>query len=236
MASMAFSLDISAQMLGTLKSQPMSKIMLQCLTRSRSNERAQALNRALVVCADHELNASTLAARVAASCDAPLHSILLSALGTFSGDLHGARSRQVEDLVRGSLHYKSAAAWLKQYSRERAVPPGFGMSLYPGGDPRGRCLIDTATAANARSQKLKQLIQIVDAVVESTGEQPTIDCGLAAISFALDLPPGAANAIFAISRTAGWVAHAMEQKSYGGMIAPRPLHRPTCPRVAGSSL
>jgi citrate synthase len=159
-----------------------------------------------VLCADHELNASTLSARVAASCDAPLHSCVLSALGTFSGDLHGARSRQIEDVVRGSMHYASVSSWFKQYSRDYPVPPGFGMQLYPDGDPRGKSLVATAVQTNSRSAPLKQLMRIIEYVEEQTGQKPNIDCGLAALSFALELPPGSATALFAISRTVDWSA------------------------------
>lgn len=220
-ATMSLSLDRSGRHAATLKFAPISKIILRCLTGSKSNERAQALNRALVLCADHELNASTLAARVAASCDAPLYSCLLSALGTFSGDLHGARSRQIEDLVRGSMHYASVSSWFKQYSRECPVPPGFGMHLYPEGDPRGKSLLTAATQINSRSATLKQLVRIIEYVEEQTGQKPNVDCGLAGLSFALELPVGSATGLFAISRTAGWVAHAVEQRLYGGMIRPR---------------
>ncbi|HMP53591.1 MAG TPA: citrate/2-methylcitrate synthase, partial [Candidatus Melainabacteria bacterium] len=72
-------------------------------------------NCGLVLCADQELNASALAARIAASCDASLYSCLLSALATFSGTSHGSASRRAEDIVSSSMKFNSVTAWLKDY-------------------------------------------------------------------------------------------------------------------------
>src|SRR4030095_6405407 len=117
---------------------PIAQTILNALSPGVSEERASVINCALVLCADHELNASALAARIAASCDASIYSCLLSALGSFSGSLHGSASRRAEDIVTSSLRFKSARAWLKDYLQEFERIPGFGTDLYQKGDPRAK--------------------------------------------------------------------------------------------------
>ena len=200
---------------------PIAQTLLFALSGEESMERARVINRALVLCADHELNASAFAARVAASCDSSLYSCLLSAFGAFTGSLHGSSSRRAEDLVNSSLTYKTARAWLKDYLRQFDRVPGFGSELYEEGDPRGRLLMKTALATTTQNKHLQRLMEIVDCVYEQLGKQPNLDVGLAAVSYALDLPPGSGSSIFAVSRTSGWIAHAVEQRLYGGIIRPR---------------
>lgn len=201
---------------------PIAQTLLFALSGENSLERARAINRALVLCADHELNASAFAARVAASCDSSLYSCLLSALGTFTGSFHGSASRRAEDTVNSSMTYKTARAWMKDYLRQFDRIKGFGSELYEAGDPRGRLLIETARSMSSQNKHLQRLFEIVECVREQLGKEPNIDVGLAAISYALDLPPGSGSAIFAVSRTSGWIAHAIEQRLYGGgMIRPR---------------
>ncbi len=200
---------------------PIAQTLLFALSASKSIERAELINSALVLCADHELNASALAARIAASCDASLFSCLLSALGTFSGSMHGTASRRAEDIVGSSFKFKTAAAWLKDYMKHSDRIPGFGTELYAGGDPRARLLIEAAESLSSKNKNLARLVEIVDCVKEQTGSSPNLDVGLAAISYALSLPPGSGSSIFAVSRSAGWIAHAKEQRTYGGIIRPR---------------
>jgi citrate synthase len=200
---------------------PIAETLLQVLNQTRSPEQAQALNCALVLCADHELNASALAARIAASCDASLFSCLLSALGTFSGSFHGSASRKTEDMVNSALSFKSTGAWLKDYLRQFERIAGFGTELYEQGDPRAKLLLETARAINNENTHLLKLLEITDCVREQLDKEPNLDVGLAAISYALNLRPGSGSTIFAISRTSGWIAHAIEQRLYGGMIRPR---------------
>lgn len=200
---------------------PIAQTLLSSLVAKKSNERSRLINRALVLCADHELNASALAARIAASCDASLYSCLLTAVGTFSGTRHGSASRRTEDTITNSMKFKTARAWLKDYLRQYPKIPGFGTELYAKGDPRAKLLIETAQQVSSKNNHLKRLIELVDCVREQLGLEPNLDVGLAAITYALGLSPGAGSIIFAVSRTSGWIAHAVEQKMYGGVIRPR---------------
>lgn len=200
---------------------PIAQTLLAALSGNKSKERAQAINSALVLCADHELNASALAARIAASCDASLYSCVESALGAFSGSMHGSASRRAEDIVTTSLKFKTATAWLKDYLRQFESLPGFGTDLYEEGDPRAKILISAAQAVSSKNTHLKRLLEIVECVRDQLGLEPNLDVGLAAISYALALPAGAGSTIFAVSRSSGWIAHAIEQRMYGGVIRPR---------------
>lgn len=199
-----------------------AQTLLSALSGTKSSEKAQAINCALVLCADHELNASALASRIAASCDAPLFSCLLSALGTFSGSFHGAASRRAEDFVSASMKFKSAASWLKDHLKHNDGVPGFGSEIYSAGDPRANLLIETAQNISSNKNKnLLRLIEMVECVRDNLSLEPNLDVGLAAISYALSLPPRSGTTIFAVSRAAGWIAHAIEQRLYGGTIRPR---------------
>ena len=144
-----------------------------------------------------------------------------SALGAFSGSLHGSASRRAEDIVTTSLKFKAVSAWLKDYLRQFETIPGFGTDLYTQGDPRAKHLISCAQQVSSKNTHLKRLLEIVECVREQLGLEPNLDVGLAAISYALALPAGAGSTIFAVSRSSGWIAHAIEQRMYGGVIRPR---------------
>ncbi len=200
---------------------PVAQTLLKALTGSTSSEEARLINCVLVLCADHELNASALAARIAASCDASLYSCILSALGSFSGTMHGSASKRAHQLVESSTSFVSAQTFLKDYLRQVDEIPGFGTRLYPTGDPRARYIIDLAQKSAKQNDKLNRLVDIVKCIYDELGLHPNLDIGLTAISYALSLPPGSGSTIFAVSRTAGWIAHAIEQRRYSGIIRPR---------------
>jgi citrate synthase len=110
---------------------------------------------------------------------------------------------------------------MKDHLRRYDRIPGFGMDLYPQGDPRAKLLIKSAQQFAGKNGNLKRLMEIVECVGDQLGLAPNLDAGLAATSYALSLPPGSGSTIFAVSRTAGWIAHAIEQRQYGGVIRPR---------------
>jgi citrate synthase len=114
-------------------------------------------------------------------------------------------------------HVRAALA-----SRLRAgSPPGFGHPLYPRGDPRARLLLGEVR----RTWPGSDVVALADALQRAgrsvVGEHPTIDIALVILRRALALPPDAALTLFAIGRTAGWIAHAIEQYEGGRLIRPR---------------
>jgi citrate synthase len=188
---------------------------------AQTPDAARAINRALVVVADHELNVSSFAARVAASAGADLCRCLLAATATLSGPLHGGMTAQVEALVaEARTPARAAKAMRSRMARGEAVP-GFGHPLYPQGDPRIEPLLDLARSITQRDTRLRTLESLVDAGRGIGLGAPTLDIGLVALSYALRLPPGSALGLFAVGRSAGWTAHAIEQHAAGFLLRPR---------------
>jgi citrate synthase len=178
----------------------------------------KALNEALVLVADHELNASSFAARVAASTGADLYACIGSALGALSGPLHGGACDRVEALVGEIGKPDRAAAVILERTRRGDAVPGFGHPLYPQGDPRGAWLLSRSAH---RATPSKILAALVVAMNRAGRERATLDVALVARAADLRLGRGAAAAIFAIGRSAGWIAHVFEQRRAGYIVRPR---------------
>ncbi len=179
----------------------------------------RAIDAALVVSADHELNASTFAARIAASAGAELAACVGAALFTFTGAKHGGMCERVEAMV-DALDPTSAARRRRslraRLDRGEAIE-GFGHPLYPEGDPRGAALMDLAKAIAGATV----MHEVSDTVAELTGLRPTLDFGLVALARAMGAPDGTATALFALGRTAGWSAHVFEQRASASLLRPR---------------
>ncbi len=180
----------------------------------------RALNAAMVVVADHELNASTFAARVAASTGADLYACVAAALATFTGPRHGGAWERCAALWAELEASGSPGEALTARLRRGEAPPGFGHPLYPDGDPRFGLLVDVARAA-AGEGALTGLAELEAAAAEMELGAPNTDLGLVLLVRALDLPPWAAGTLFAVGRTAGWIAHALEQRRQGFLLRPR---------------
>ncbi|HTO54472.1 MAG TPA: citrate/2-methylcitrate synthase [Myxococcota bacterium] len=179
------------------------------------------LELALVLCADHELNASTFAARVAASTGADLYACLTAGLAAFSGPRHGGASEQVEVLAREAGDPARAAATVRDRMRRGELLPGFGHPLYAQGDPRHPPLYEAALALAPRAPRVRTIAALVATMQEAGRAKPNVDTALAAACAALDLPIGMGAALFAIGRSAGWVAHVLEQSETPHVLRPR---------------
>lgn len=184
-------------------------------------EGVDLLNAALVLCADHELNVSTFAARCVASSGATPYGVVVAGLSALQGAKHGGQTALVEAFLRevealGEAR-KAIAARLK---RGESVP-GFGHSLYPDGDPRGAGLLRLTAAARPRSPAVALSAAVAGEALDLMQERPTVDFGLVTLARALGFPPGAAIALFAIGRTVGWIGHAIEQFGNDTLIRPR---------------
>jgi len=187
-------------------------------------ELVSAVDGALVLCAEHELNASTFAARVSASAGADLYACLGAAVNTMSGAAHGGMCDRVEALLASIGTRARAARTVNEWLTRGEMLPGFGHPLYPKGDPRGRLLLEMAAAHGAHSQRAKTAFALVDAMKRGGHPAPTLDAGLVALCACLDLPPGSAGCIFSVGRSAGWVAHTLEQRAAGYLLRPRALY------------
>jgi citrate synthase len=174
---------------------------------------ADALRRALVLLADHELNASAFAVRVTVSTGASLAAGVLSGLATLSGPLHGGAAAALPPLI-AVVERDGAAAAVRDWLGQGRPIPAFGHKLYPDGDVRAPALLAGFTLPPAYAE----LATEVEAVV---GERPNVDFALAALAAAHDLPAEAPLAIFALGRAVGWLAHGLEQAATGTLIRPR---------------
>ena len=183
---------------------------------------------ALVLCADHDLNVSSFTARCVASADAPLESALLAAFCAMRGRRHGGMAERVEGVL-GDAARDGAREAVARALREQGALPGFGHELYPDGDPRGAELLTRAAAAG-RDEPLAAVVAVARGEL---GLEPSLDMGLAAICRAHRLPPGAAFHLFALGRSAGWAAHAMEAAADGRLIRPRSRYTGPAPGAVG---
>src|SRR5215472_5476795 len=180
---------------------------------------AEILRRCLVLIADHELNASTFVARCVASTGATPYAVVSAALGALSGRRHGGASARAEalfaEIVRGGDPMVIMAGRL---ARGEDLP-AYGQFLYPNGDPRAAAIL----AAIVRTvPEARDLIEAAaSAGTRLTGRHPNVDFALAATATGLALPQNSALALFVVGRTAGWIAHAIEQYESGILIRPR---------------
>jgi citrate synthase len=186
-----------------------------------------------VVSADHELNASAFAVRVAASAGADLYACVSAGLAALSGPRHGGSCDRVEALVAEAGSAARADAIVRGRMRRGEEIAGFGHPLYPEGDPRAEVLLETARDLAPRAEALSTVTALVDAMRDAGREPPTVDVGLVAIAAVLGLPPGSAAGLFAVGRAAGWIAHAFEQREAGFLLRPRARYTGAWPPPAG---
>ncbi|MGH7837643.1 MAG: citrate/2-methylcitrate synthase, partial [Candidatus Binataceae bacterium] len=186
-----------------------------------------AMDRILIACAEHELNASTFAARVVASTGADLYASVLAALCSLSGPIHGGACDRIEQMLAELDTGVKLDALLASLSARHLLPPGFGHAIYPNGDPRA-ALLKTVAAAIARhkGRRLFELaLKIEEAVWKHERLRPNLDFYLTVcvrmMGFASGLPAG----VFALGRAAGWIAHSLEQYADNRLIRPRMRYR-----------
>lgn len=177
--------------------------------------KADAIRRALVLTADHELNASTFAARVTASTGATLAASALAGLAALSGPLHGGMTAQVNAFIAEVRRASDPRSAAMQRLAQGLQVPGFGHPLYPGGDPRAR-------AIQAAARWSDEMYAIAQAGEQVTGAAANLDFALVSLGRTLGLPSDAPFTLFTVGRTVGWLAHALEQRAAdSGLIRPR---------------
>lgn len=172
-----------------------------------------ALEAALVLAADHELAPSTLAARVAASFRADPYAVVLTGLGPASGSWSAGGTgapTEVESLLEEAAAVGPERAIGERLRRTGETPHGFGMPLYPDGDPRGRELLSRLEGVGD-PRRLEVVGRVVELGRERGFPPPNFDLGLGALSFCAGMMPGAGQAIFTLGKVAGWLAHAVEE-------------------------
>ncbi|WP_018333754.1 citrate synthase [Actinomycetospora chiangmaiensis] len=174
-------------------------------------EPPDVLRTALVLLADHGLAASTLAARVAASARAHPYAVVSAGLGALDGPVHGTASTAAYRFLAEALDDPGRAVTDRLRAGERL--PGFGHSIYRERDPRTDVLLGTI----AGSQEAALVGELAAQVAGRPGVFPNVDLGLAAVMHAHGMRPDAGEAVFAVARTVGWIAHALEQYAEPGL-------------------
>jgi citrate synthase len=183
-----------------------------------------ALRAALVLLADHELAASTLAARVAASVRADPYAVVGTGLGAMSGALHGGASLGAEVLLLSARGPADAPRVVGELLRRGERVPGLGHFVYQAGDPRAVLLLDLIRKAAPDSDRMAVAEAVLAEARRRALPAPNIEFALAALSAVTGMTPGAGEAVFAVARTAGWLAHALEEYARATPIRPRGVY------------
>jgi citrate synthase len=178
---------------------------------------ADLIRRALVLLADHELNASSFTVRCAASTGLNLYDAMIAGLVALKGPKHGGAGVLAAQLVK-TLVDREVAPLIRERVALGERFAGFGHGVYKHGDPRAVALLEALAQAGA-AEKLTS--EIPARIAEATGEFVNIDYALAVLVHTLGVAPGNELVLFAMARTVGWVAHASEQLRQGGLIRPR---------------
>ncbi len=201
-----------------------------------------ALDRALVLLIDHDLAASTLAVRVAASAHAHPYAAVSAGLGVLEGPLHGAASGLAHRMLTEVLERGSAAAVVADHLRAGRRVPGLGHRLYPREDPRAQALFAALADVPEAREALEAARDVVTTTARHTELYANVDLALAVLTVAGKMPPEAGETVFAVARTAGWIAHALEEYGerplrmrpsghYTGARPPQPLPTPVKSRT-----
>ena len=185
---------------------------------------ARAMDTALVLHADHELNASTFAARVTAATLAGMHAAVTAAIGALEGPLHGGANEAVMHALQEIGRPEHADAWVRSELAVGRKIPGFGHRVYRTTDPRAAVLADLARRLGEESGDTlpyRITLALDGAVRRQRGLFPNVDLYSGGVYRALGIPCALFTPVFAVSRVSGWTAHIMEQYGHNRLIRPR---------------
>jgi citrate synthase len=202
-----------------------SRNFLYMLTGEEPKDIAvEALNKALVLHADHELNASTFAARVTVATLSDMYSGVTSAIGALKGPLHGGANEAVMAMLEEIGTVENAEPYIQEQLDNKAKIMGFGHRVYKNGDPRAKHLQHMSQELGKITGNMKwydMSIKIEEIVTGQKGLKPNVDFYSASVYTSLQIPRDLFTPIFAVSRVSGWTAHILEQLDNNRLIRPR---------------
>jgi citrate synthase len=179
---------------------------------------------ALILHADHELNASTFAARVTAATLSDIHSAITSAIGALKGPLHGGANEDVIKMLLAAGSEEKALEKVRGMLVEKLKIPGFGHRVYHTEDPRATHLRALSEELGHRTGHLDLYIiskSIEQTIKENKKLNANVDFYSASTYYSLGIPVDIFTPIFAVSRMSGWTAHVLEQYRNNRLIRPR---------------
>ncbi|WP_314063635.1 citrate synthase [uncultured Vagococcus sp.] len=182
------------------------------------------LDMALVLHADHELNASTFAARVCASTLTDVYSTITTAIGTLKGSLHGGANERVFEMLNAIDEHGNTEEYLQEKLDSKEKIMGFGHRVYTTVDPRQQYLKAMAKELTAGTDKEKWYdisVEVETFIRDKKGLIPNVDFYSATVYHCLGIDSDLFTMIFAMSRVSGWLAHTYEQKNNSRLIRPR---------------
>ncbi|CAN5759195.1 citrate/2-methylcitrate synthase [soil metagenome] len=203
--------------------EPLAACVMRVLGGQGDAESIAAINAMMVLCADYELTPASFAARVVASSGGDLHASVAAGLCAHSGLLTGQVCDGLAEVLAGGPTQRNLEQRLKEVGRFGASTYGFNPALASKGDPRAYWMIEKAKALAAKKPvaATRNMIAFLDRLRVEYGLYPGLQAGLVTLVSALGLPPTSAAAIWGISRTAGQIAHVMEQREAGFLLRPR---------------
>jgi citrate synthase len=185
---------------------------------------AHVLDVALILQADHELNASTFTARVVAGTLADMYSCVTAALGALSGPLHGGANTAVMKMLLEIGSVDNVESYIKDALAKKKKIMGFGHAVYRTDDPRATHLRRFSREMGERKGDTKwydMTAKVEEVMKREKGLLPNVDCYSASTYYSMGIPLDLYTPIFAISRISGWTAHILEQYADNKLIRPR---------------
>ena len=184
----------------------------------------KAFNKALVLHADHELNASTFTARVCVATLSDVYSGVTAAIGALKGPLHGGANERVMAMLSEIGEVDNAIPHIEKKLENKEKIMGMGHRVYKNGDPRAKHLKEMSkqlTEIAGESKWYEMSVKIEDYIKENKGLPANVDFYSASVYHSLGIDHDLFTPIFAVSRVSGWLAHILEQYADNRLIRPR---------------
>ncbi len=198
-----------------------------------TKEEEKLFDTALVLHADHELNASAFTARVVSSTTSDYYSSITAALGSLKGPLHGGANEQVMMMLKEIGSYENVPPFIEDAVQAKKKVMGIGHRVYKNGDPRGK-ILKTLSLETCKKTGLEEfhrmLVTIEEQMLERKGLMPNVDFYSGLVYSALGIRPRDFTPIFAVSRISGWTAQVLEQYANNRIYRPRAIYTGPAPR------
>lgn len=201
-----------------------AEYFLELLHQSKPHPlEVRAVNDSLILYAEHELNASTFAARVTASTLSDFYSAICSAIGTLRGPLHGGANEEALKLILSFTQPADVESGLLEKLRNKELIMGFGHRVYKTGDPRST-IIKTWAEQLCTQKNMSHLFAVCECIENIMLREKSLFANLdfysAATYYSCNIPRELFTPLFVISRTSGWSAHIIEQRNNNKLIRP----------------